>query len=70
MKTVFDFNPGLLAIRDPLGSPGHRKIRLNRAIHTGDIGGGAGHVIVSLSSLLLGVMVVTGLVIWIKKLAV
>lgn len=59
-----------LAIRNPLASPGYRKVRLNRAIHTGDIGGAAGHVVVSLSSLLLGVMVVTGLVIWMKRLAV
>ena len=51
-------------------SPGYWGVRLNRAIHTGDYLGGVGHVITSLSSLLLGVMVVTGLIIWWKKLAI
>jgi uncharacterized iron-regulated membrane protein len=44
-------------------------VRLNRAIHTGDFWGTPGHVVVSLTSLLLGIMVITGLVIWWKKLA-
>lgn len=51
-------------------SQGYRWIRFNRSIHTGDIGGLAGHIMVSLSSLLLVAMVVTGVVIWLKKLAV
>lgn len=51
-------------------SRGFYWIRFNRAIHTGDLWGAAGHVIVSLSSLLLVAMVLTGLVIWLKKLAV
>jgi uncharacterized iron-regulated membrane protein len=51
-------------------SLGYRWIRFNRSIHTGDIGGLPGHVLVSLSSLLLVAMVLTGLVIWWKKLAV
>ena len=51
-------------------SEGYRWIRFNRAIHTGDIGGTAGHVVTSLSSLLLVAMVISGLVIWWKKLAV
>jgi uncharacterized iron-regulated membrane protein len=50
-------------------SPGYRVIRFNRSIHTGDIWGAPGHLIASLSSLLLVVMVVTGLVISLKKLA-
>ena len=50
-------------------SPGYRVIRFNRSIHTGDVWGTPGHVLVSLSSLLLVVMVITGLVIWFKKLA-
>jgi uncharacterized iron-regulated membrane protein len=50
-------------------SPGYRVIRFNRSIHTGDIWGTPGHVIASLSSLLLVVMVFTGVVIWLKKLA-
>ncbi len=51
-------------------SQGYRWIRFNRSIHTGDIGGLAGHIVTSLSSLLLVAMVVTGIVIWLKKLAV
>ncbi len=51
-------------------SQGFRWIRFNRSIHTGDIWGLPGHILVSLSSLLLVVMVMTGLVIWLKKLAV
>jgi uncharacterized iron-regulated membrane protein len=51
-------------------SRGFYWIRFNRAIHTGDLFGTAGHVITSVSSLLLVVMVLTGAVIWLKKLAV
>ncbi|HEV3199991.1 MAG TPA: PepSY-associated TM helix domain-containing protein [Bryobacteraceae bacterium] len=51
-------------------SLGYRWIRFNRSIHTGDIWGLPGHVLMSLSSLLLVAMVVTGFVIWWKKLAV
>lgn len=51
-------------------SPGYRAVRFNRSIHTGDMFGTAGHVITSLSSLALVVMAITGLVIWLKKLAV
>ncbi len=51
-------------------SPGYRAVRFNRSIHTGDILGTAGHVIVAVSSLLLVVMVITGLVIWLRKLGV
>jgi uncharacterized iron-regulated membrane protein len=51
-------------------SPGYWGVRLNRAIHTGDYLGSLGHVITSLSSFLLGVMVLTGLIIWWKKLAI
>jgi uncharacterized iron-regulated membrane protein len=50
-------------------SPGYRMVRLNRAIHTGDFWGLPGHILMSLSSLALGAMVITGLVIWGKKLA-
>jgi uncharacterized iron-regulated membrane protein len=50
-------------------SPGFRAIRFNRSIHTGDVWGTPGHLIMSLSSLLLVAMVVTGLAIWLKKLA-
>jgi uncharacterized iron-regulated membrane protein len=51
-------------------SPGYRMVRLNRAIHTGDFLGVFGHVLMSFTSLMLGVMVVSGLVIWLKKLAI
>lgn len=51
-------------------SRGFYWIRFNRAIHTGDLFGTTGHVITSLSSLLLVAMVLTGAVIWLKKLAV
>lgn len=49
-------------------SPGYRMVRLNRAIHTGDLLGMSGHILTSLSSLLLGAMVITGVAIWWKKL--
>ena len=52
-----------------LDDPGYRLVRFNRSIHTGDFWGTPGHILVSLSSLMLVVMVVTGLVIWLKKLA-
>jgi len=51
-------------------SQGYRWIRFNRSIHTGDIWGLPGHIVVSLSSLLLVAMAITGIVIWWKKLAV
>jgi uncharacterized iron-regulated membrane protein len=51
-------------------SMGYRVIRFNRSIHTGDVLGTPTHIIVSLSSLLLVAMVLTGVVIWWKKLAV
>ena len=53
-----------------LNEPAYRVIRFNRSIHTGDVWGTTGHILVSLSSLMLVAMVVTGLVIWLKKLAV
>jgi uncharacterized iron-regulated membrane protein len=51
-------------------SQGYRWIRFNRSIHTGDFGGLAGHIVMSATSLLLVAMVLTGFVIWLKKLAV
>jgi uncharacterized iron-regulated membrane protein len=53
-----------------LNEPGYRVIRFNRSIHTGDVWGTPGHILVSLSSLALVAMVISGLVIWLKKLAV
>ena len=49
-------------------SAGYRLIRFNRSIHTGDIFGLPTHILVSLSSFLLVVMVITGVVTWWKKL--
>jgi uncharacterized iron-regulated membrane protein len=67
---VDQFSGKPLAVHNFLtDSQGYRWIRFNRSIHTGDIGGLAGHIIMSLSSLLLVVMVLTGVVIWLKKLA-
>jgi uncharacterized iron-regulated membrane protein len=50
-------------------SPGYRMVRLNRAIHTGDYWGTPGNILMALSSLIVGVMVVTGTIIRIKKLS-
>ena len=47
-----------------IDSPGYRVVRFNRSIHTGDVWGATGHVIVSISSLLLVIMVVSGVGIW------
>jgi len=71
MVVVDQFSGQPLAVHNFLtDSEGYRWIRFNRSIHTGDIGGLAGHTVVSLSSLLLVAMVATGVVIWFKKLAV
>lgn len=51
-------------------SSGYYWIRFNRSLHTGDIWGTATHVLVAAVSLLLVVMVLTGLAIWWRKLAV
>lgn len=50
-------------------SLGYRAIRFNRSIHTGDIFGLFSHIVMSLSSLAVVAMVITGFVIWRKKLA-
>ena len=61
----------VLQVRDfRTDSAGFRWIRFNRSIHTGDIWGLPGHILVSLSSLLLVAMAITGCAIWWKKLAV
>ncbi len=69
--TIDQFSGKTLDVHNFLtDSLGYRWIRFNRSIHTGDIGGLAGHVVMSLSSLLLVAMAITGIVIWLKKLAV
>ncbi len=67
---IDQFSGKVLNVRNYLAeSPGYRLIRLNRSIHTGDIFGLPSHILVSLSSLALVAMAITGLVIWWKKLA-
>jgi uncharacterized iron-regulated membrane protein len=51
-------------------SLGYRVIRYNRSLHTGDVLGFWGHLIMSVTSLVLVGMVITGIVIWWKKLAI
>jgi len=64
---VDQFSGRALAVQNFLtGSEGYRWIRFNRSIHTGDFGGLAGHIVMSLSSLLLVAMVITGVTIWLK----
>ncbi|MGA3200998.1 MAG: PepSY-associated TM helix domain-containing protein [Bryobacteraceae bacterium] len=68
--TIEQYSGKVLSVRSYLtDSPGYRLIRLNRSIHNGDIFGLPSRVLVSLSSLVLVAMVITGLVIWWKKLA-
>jgi len=62
---VDPYSASVIRIQDPFTeSPGYYLVRLNRAIHTGDLWGGPGHVVMSLSSSALGVMVISGLFIW------
>jgi len=69
--SIDQYSGQVLQVRNLLtDSPGYRVIRFNRSIHTGDIWGLPSHIVMSLSSLLLVVMVVTGIVIWWKKLAI
>ncbi|MHB8526850.1 MAG: PepSY-associated TM helix domain-containing protein [Candidatus Acidiferrales bacterium] len=51
-------------------SPGRSAIRFNRSVHTGDVLGLTGHILVSLFSLSLVFMVATGVMIWWRKLAI
>ena len=67
---IDQYTGNVLAVRNFLTeSAGYRLIRFNRSIHTGDVFGLASHIVVSLSSLALVAMVITGWVIWWKKLA-
>jgi uncharacterized iron-regulated membrane protein len=68
---IDQYSGKVLQVRNFLtDSEGYRWIRFNRSIHTGDIWGLPGHILMSVSSLLLVAMVVTGVVIRVKKLAV
>jgi uncharacterized iron-regulated membrane protein len=69
--SIDQFSGEVLGVHNFLtDSQGYRWIRFNRSIHTGDIGGLAGHIVTALSSLMLVAMAITGMVIWIKRLAV
>ena len=69
--TIDQYSGQVLKIKNfKTDSQGYRWIRFNRSIHTGDVLGTPTHILMSLSSLLLVAMAVTGIVIWWKKLAV
>jgi len=53
-----------------LSTGGYKAIHINRGLHTGDIFGLPSRIIMSLTSMVLVVMVVTGVIIWWKKLAI
>jgi uncharacterized iron-regulated membrane protein len=68
---IDQYSGQVLQVRNFLtDSQGYRAIRFNRSVHTGDIWGLPSHILASVSSLLLVAMVLTGLVIWWKKLAI
>lgn len=67
---VDQYSGRVLATQRFQSSLGYRVIRFNRSLHTGDIFGFVGHAIMSLTSLVLVIMVATGIVIWWKKLAI
>ena len=67
---IDQYSGNVLGMQKFKSSLGYRVIRFNRSLHTGDILGIWGHIIMSLTSVVLIVMVVTGIVIWWKKLAI
>ncbi len=68
---IDQYSGSVLNVRDyRTDSMGYRWVRFNRSIHTGDVLGLPTHILVSVSSLALIAMVITGVVIWWKKLAV
>ena len=69
--TVDQYSGAVLFVRDfRTDSAGVYWVRFNRSLHTGDVLGTPTHIVTALSSLLLVVMVLSGLVIWWRKLAV
>ena len=65
---VDPYSASVIRIQDLLReSRGYYLVRLNRAIHTGDLWGGPGHVVMSLSSAALGIMVISGLFMWSRR---
>jgi uncharacterized iron-regulated membrane protein len=68
---VDQYSGAILQTRDfRTESAGYYWIRFNRSLHTGDVWGAPTHVVAAIVSLLLVVMVLTGVVIWWRKLAV
>jgi uncharacterized iron-regulated membrane protein len=67
---IDQYSGTVLTFTDLYASPGYRAIRFNRSLHTGDIFGLPSRIVVSVTSLALVAMVITGLVIWWKKLAI
>jgi uncharacterized iron-regulated membrane protein len=68
---IDQYSGKVLDVRNYLAdSPGYRLTRINRSIHSGEIFGLPSRILASLSGLLLAAMVLTGMVIWWKKLAV
>lgn len=67
---VDQYSGNVLGMQKFKSSLGYRVIRFNRSLHTGDLWGIWGHIINSLVSVVLMVMVLTGIVIWWKKLAI
>jgi uncharacterized iron-regulated membrane protein len=67
---VDQYSGNVLGMQKFKSSLGYRVIRFNRSLHTGDLLGIWGHIIMSLTSVVLIVMVLTGVVIWWKKLAI
>jgi uncharacterized iron-regulated membrane protein len=69
--TIDQYSGAVLQVRDfRTDSAGVYWVRFNRSLHTGDVLGTPTRIVAALSSLLLVVMVLTGLVIWWRKLAV
>ena len=69
--TIDQYTGKVLHVKNYLtDSFGYRLIRFNRSIHTGDVLGLPTHIIMSLSSLALVAMAITGVVTWWKKLVV
>jgi uncharacterized iron-regulated membrane protein len=67
---VDQYSGQVLGMQKFKSSLGYRVIRFNRSLHTGDVLGLTGHIIMSLTSLVLVVMVISGIVIWWKKIAI
>jgi len=62
---IDQFSGKVLKVEDfNKSSPGYRAVRINRSIHAGDYCGLPSRIVLSISSALLAVMAVTGVIIW------